>query len=182
VLNLLDGKDWRIKGEGYTVDLKLPRFETTTDLKLNDIMADLGMPTIFTPNAELMDMVVNTTDADESFYVSLMKQSAAIKLNEEGTEAAAVTVIGVEPTGMSDYAEFHATRPFLYIISEQSTGAIFFIGQYMGEPTGDSDGISRPTTMMQGERIYDLQGRQLKAYSSLPKGIFIQHGRKVVVK
>ena len=183
VLNLLDGNDWRIKGEGYTVDLKLPRFETTTDLKLNDIMADLGMPTIFTPNAELMDMVVNTTDADESFYVSLMKQSAAIKLNEEGTEAAAVTVIGVEATSAADdYADFHATRPFLYIISEQSTGAIFFIGQFMGEPTGDSDDISRPTTMMQDERIYDLQGRQLKVHSSLPKGIFIQNGRKVVVK
>ena len=66
-----------------------------------------------------------------------MKQVAKIKLNEEGTEAAAVTVIGIKMTafdpGEPQHVEFHATRPFLYVISEKSTGAIFFIGQYMGD-------------------------------------------------
>lgn len=66
-----------------------------------------------------------------------MKQVARIKLNEEGTEAAAVTVAEMyfESTLVSEpqHVEFHANRPFLYVISEKSTGAIFFIGQYMGD-------------------------------------------------
>jgi serpin B len=64
----------------------------------------------------------------------MMKQVARIKLNEEGTEAAAVTVIGMKNSAMAPRrVNFHATRPFLYVISEQSTGAIFFIGQFMGD-------------------------------------------------
>ena len=68
----------------------------------------------------------------------MMKQVARIKLNEEGTEAAAVTVIGSYGTTSVDPKEpervnFHATRPFLYVISEESTGAVFFVGQYMGD-------------------------------------------------
>lgn len=66
-----------------------------------------------------------------------MKQVAKINVSEEGTEAAAVTVIGEYTTGMPDIADFHATRPFLYIISERSTGIICFIGQYMGDITMD---------------------------------------------
>ena len=66
-----------------------------------------------------------------------MKQVARIKLDEEGSEAAAVTVIGLETTAFEPHepphVTFHATRPFLYIISELSTGAIFFMGQYVGE-------------------------------------------------
>ena len=64
-----------------------------------------------------------------------MKQVARIKLNEEGTEAAAVTVIGLNEKSVGPeprYVEFHANRPFLYVITEQSTGTIFFIGQYTG--------------------------------------------------
>ena len=64
-----------------------------------------------------------------------MKQVAKIKLDEEGTEAAAVTVIEVNTTSMpgpSQTIEFHANRPFLYVISERQSGAIFFIGQYTG--------------------------------------------------
>jgi serpin B len=68
-------------------------------------------------------------------YISLMKQVAKIKVNEAGTEAAAVTVIGVDQAdnGGPRYVHFHANRPFLYVISEWSTGAIFFIGKYVGD-------------------------------------------------
>ena len=67
-------------------------------------------------------------------YIKLMKQVAKIKLDEEGTEAAAVTVIGMVKNAPSkpNYITFHANHPFLYIISEQSSDAIFFIGQYTG--------------------------------------------------
>jgi serpin B len=113
------------------VDVKLPRFESQSDVDLKKVMALLGMPKAFSPAAEFPDFCNGST------YIDLMKQVAKIKLNEEGTEAAAVTVIGIKMTaldpGEPQHVEFHATRPFLYVISEKSTGAIFFIGQYMGD-------------------------------------------------
>jgi serpin B len=68
-------------------------------------------------------------------FIGLMKQVARIKLSEEGTEAAAVTVIGVNKTSVGGLSivHFHANRPFLYVISERSSGAVFFIGQYYGD-------------------------------------------------
>ena len=67
-----------------------------------------------------------------------MKQVARIKLSEEGTEAAAVTIVGELANAGGElptpqHVNFHANRPFLYVISEQSTGAIFFIGKYVGD-------------------------------------------------
>ena len=110
-----------------TVDVKLPRFESKSDMDLTKIMSALGMPKAFTPAAEFPNFCNVRT------FIGLMKQVAKIKLNEEGTEAAAVTVIGMKnmAAGPLQRVEFHANRPFLYVISEQSTGAIFFIGQYM---------------------------------------------------
>lgn len=112
------------------VDVKLPRFETNTDIGLNSVMAALGMPNAFNP--EKADF---TNFCNKPTYITMMKQVAKIKLDEEGTEAAAVTVIGVNTTsipGPSQTIEFHANRPFLYVISERQSGAIFFIGQYTG--------------------------------------------------
>ena len=110
------------------VDVKLPRFESNTDLTLDKIMATLGMPNAFNPNLAEFPEFCNVPT-----YIDMMKQVARIKVNEEGTEAAAVTVIFVKLVNAAPRrVSFHATRPFLYIISEQSTGAIFFIGQFMG--------------------------------------------------
>lgn len=113
------------------VDVKLPRFESQTDVDLRPIMAALGMPKVFDPNLADFSNFCNV-----STYIGLMKQVARIKLNEEGTEASAVTTIGVKnsvnPIELQ-HVQFHATRPFLYVISELSTGAIFFIGQFMGD-------------------------------------------------
>ncbi len=114
---------------GATVDVKLPRFETNTDLDLVKIMSRLGMPKAFTVSAEFPDFCNVPT------YIALMKQVARIKVSEEGTEAAAVTVIGMKNSVTPSepiHVNFHADHPFIYIISEQSTGAIFFIGHYTG--------------------------------------------------
>ena len=111
------------------VDVKLPRFESKSDVDLTKIMPALGMPKAFIPSAEFPNFCNVQT------YIGLMKQVAKIKLNEEGTEAAAITVIGLNMAMPSEpqRVTFHATRPFLYVISERSTGAIFFVGQYMGD-------------------------------------------------
>ena len=115
---------------GQTVDVKLPRFETTTNIDLKAIMTALGMPNAFDYQKADFSNFCNTPT-----YIGLMKQVAKIKLDEEGTEAAAVTVIGMdngEMTGGPSIVTFHANHPFLYVISEKQTGAVFFIGQYTG--------------------------------------------------
>ena len=125
-------RQYQWMGGTAIVDVKLPSFESESELELKKIMSALGMPKAFTPNADF------TNFCNVPTYIGLMKQVAKIKLNEEGTEAAAVTVIGDVSSAPGKPSEplhvnFHATRPFLYVISELSTGAIFFIGQYMGD-------------------------------------------------
>ena len=131
VLEDLTADRWqRMPMADAEVDVKLPSFESNTDVTLNDIMSQLGMPKAFTDYAEFPDFCNVPT------RIGLMKQVARIKVDEAGTEAAAVTVIGMVTTAISPeprLVTFHATRPFLYVISERSTGAIFFIGQYNGK-------------------------------------------------
>ena len=112
------------------VNVSLPRFETDTDIDLKPIMTKLGMPDAFNPFKADFRNFCNT-----EVYIELMKQVAKIKVDEEGTEAAAVTVIGVVMTSIEpepQYVTFHANHPFLYVISEQQTGAVLFIGKYTG--------------------------------------------------
>ena len=132
ILNNLNAERWRENKRQMseqTVDLKLPRIETCTDLELNEIMQSLGIQKAFTNAAEFDKFCKIPTS------IGLIKQVARIKLDEKGTEAAAVTVI-LQKLGSAANSplpiEFHANRTFLYVISEQSTGAIFFIGKFTG--------------------------------------------------
>ena len=116
----------------YEVDVKLPRFETDTNIDLQDIMSALGMHDAFDADkADFRNFCVTPT------YIGMMKQVAKIKLDEQGTEAAAVTEVGMYATAIAPLIpagpfDFHANHPFLYVISEVQTRAIFFIGQYTG--------------------------------------------------
>ena len=141
-------------------------------------MSELGMPTAFSLSAEF-PWFCNTP-----VYISNMFQVAKIKLDEEGTEAAAVTVIEIDGAAMPEEPKrFHANRPFLYIISEQSTGAIFFIGQFTGGVTADvRTGIigtkAEPRTDA-NNLIYNLSGQRLTKEPA--RGLYIKNG-KVMIK
>ena len=122
--------------QGYEVDLKLPRFETASDtdeLGLVELMKKMGIKQAFDSDfAEIPNMC-----EDRNLYISMMRQKAKIKVNEEGSEAAAVTVAGVNATtavSPQEYpkATFHANRPFVYVISEASSGVILFVGKFTG--------------------------------------------------
>ena len=118
------------KMDSAIVKVWLPRFETETDINLKDIMTKLGMPNAFDAAKADFSNFCNT-----SAYIGQMKQVAKIKLDEEGTEAAAVTSIDItlsyNPLKPKDIT-FNANHPFLYVISEKESGAILFIGQYTG--------------------------------------------------
>lgn len=117
--------------EKCVVDLKLPKFTTSTEVVLNDAISKLGAPSIFTGAANFKNM------SDASIFISKMLQKAKIEVSEEGTKAAAITAGMVAMTALNPdeprHVKFHANRPFVYIITERQTGAIFFVGQYLGE-------------------------------------------------
>ena len=122
----------------YEVDLKLPRFETDSDTDKLDIkdglvglMKKMGINLAFDSYfAEIPNM------CEAPVYIAMMRQKAKIKVNEEGSEAAAVTVAGmIEKSAMPmEYpkATFHANRPFVYVIQEASSGVILFVGKFTG--------------------------------------------------
>lgn len=123
----------------YAVDLKLPRFETAFDTDdaggLIELLKGMDIRRAFDGNsAEIPNMCENG-----DLYISMMKQKAKIKVNEEGSEAAAVTIAGlnflsaVADTQEPPKATFHANRPFVYVIHEQSSGVILFVGKFMGK-------------------------------------------------
>ena len=172
VLDALNGSNWHGRGYMHDVDLKLPRFETNSMIELVDVMSALGMPTAFTVYAEFPSF------CNVPVYIGNMCQVAIIKLDEQGTEAAAVTVIE-GASSVPDYAVFHANRPFLYIISEQSTGAIFFIGQYTGGVNAKiHTGIASIKQPKPSPNLYNLSGQRL---SKVPaRGLYIQNGKKIL--
>ncbi len=133
VTDYLNGKEWDAFASSLVscdVDLWLPKFETSFRIKLNDILCAMGMPTAF--NKDLADFSAMSMPSP---YLSYVQQDAIIKVDEEGTEAAVVSSAGMMATsaGPGDHIVFHADRPFLYLITESSTGAILFAGKYSGE-------------------------------------------------
>lgn len=116
--------------EQCIVDLKLPRFSVETELPLNDIVAKLGAPSMFKPGVADFNRM-----ATGQMCISKMLQKAKIEVEEEGTRAAAVTVGVMVGASLRSHeprrVEFHANRPFAYIITD-SNGAIVFIGRYTG--------------------------------------------------
>ena len=107
------------------VDLFLPRFKTEYSKYLNEILTKMGMGIAFSDAADF------TGITDIPARISFVKQDSYISTDESGTEAAAVTTVGIELTSMPSEPQrviFNAERPFIYIIQENSTGAILFMG------------------------------------------------------
>ena len=124
----------------YEVDLKMPRYETSSDTDdledgLISVLQDMGIHLAFDSNwAEIPNM------ANTNVFISKMRQKAKIEVNEEGTKAAAVTVAEMAVTAVEpgieqskpQKATFHANRPFVYVIREASSGVILFVGKFTG--------------------------------------------------
>ena len=112
------------------VDVWFPKFESKFKIRLNDILSAMGMPLAF-GNADFRAM---SPDAD---CLSFVQQDGAIKVDEEGSEAAAVSVAGMlKNTAVGDIPQvafFHADHPFIYLITEASTGTVLFAGRYSGK-------------------------------------------------
>ena len=115
----------------HEIDILMPKFEIISDIDLREILESMGIKTAFTPYADFSNM------SNTGLYVSIIKQKAKIEVNEDGAKASAVTIAEMLVTspGPQEYqkTDFHANRPFLYLILEESTRSIFFIGTYCGD-------------------------------------------------
>ena len=106
--------------------LLLPKFKMEYETELNDALKSLGMASAFTDFADFSKMV----EGDASLLISKVKQKTYIDVNEEGTEAAAVTSVQMEATSapVDTPFEMEANRPFFLMITDDETGIVLFIG------------------------------------------------------
>lgn len=116
-------------GSFHDVRFKMPKLDVECSFDLIDMMKELGVRKAFSSDAEFTEMCDNVR---QNLYLGLLKQKSRIIVDESGTKAAAVTIGGMlgtmAPPSEDQPIIFHADRPFVYIIQENHTGTIYFIG------------------------------------------------------
>ena len=109
------------------INLYLPKFELEWKSSLNDVLNSMGMKIAF--NTALADFTRITSGGN--LFIDAVLHKTFIKVDEEGTEAAAVTSVGVGVTSMPDIIDFRVDRPFIFIIKENHSGTILFVGKVL---------------------------------------------------
>ena len=113
------------------VDLSLPKLKLTYERTLNDDLKALGMVSAFRPSgADFTRM----SPAGRDLYISFVKQKAFVDVHEEGTEAAAVTVVGVSVTSVPVPIVIRVDRPYLFVIRERLSGTVLFMAKITRMP------------------------------------------------
>jgi len=107
----------------YEIEVTMPRFKFEFEKVLNDQLKAMGMTDAFYP--ALADL---SNIADENLYVSFVQQNTFVDVNEEGTEAAAVTTVGINYTSVGP-EPFIVNKPFVFAIRERTTNTLLFIGK-----------------------------------------------------
>ena len=113
-----------LKFNEMEVRVQLPKFKLESTFRLGDTLTAMGMPLAFSDQADFSGMT-GTRD----LYIGAVAHKAFIEVNEEGTEAAAATAVAMKRMSMPP--QFTANHPFIFIIRENSTGTILFIGRVM---------------------------------------------------
>jgi len=109
------------------VDLTLPRFEFTRGMSLGNTLRSMGMETAFGGSANFQALT-----GGRDLYISEVVHKAFVKVDEEGTEAAAATAVVMNLTAMPVApVEMNVNRPFVFLIMDGTTGSIMFMGRVM---------------------------------------------------
>jgi serine protease inhibitor len=130
LINSLSSTDWVQLHKDMTaaeIDFGLPKFTLSYEIKLNNALSAMGMPTAFTDNADFTKI-----NAKGGLTLSFVKQNTFVAVDEKGTEAAAVTTGGVSTT--SARVPTLCDRPFVFVIHEKTSGTVLFVGK-IADPT-----------------------------------------------
>ncbi len=106
------------------VQFSMPKFTFSYEKSLKDVLSAMGMEVAFTDKADFTGIL-----PEGGILITGVKHKTFIEVNEEGTEAAAVTSVEVGVTSIGNFISFN--KPFLFAIAEKSTGTILFVGRMM---------------------------------------------------
>jgi serpin B len=141
-LNMDNLNIWRNALREEDVELSLPKFKFENTLMLSETLKDMGMPTAFLKYEADFEKIKTrlpifsrSRKKDNPPYITEVRHKAFVEVNEEGTEAAAVTCVDYSPgyvPGMELKPRifiFNADHPFIFLIQEKKTGNILFVGR-----------------------------------------------------
>ncbi|MBM3434836.1 MAG: serpin family protein [Bacteroidetes bacterium] len=133
IISQMNDQNWNIWMNYFSeanIQLSMPKFKLEYEKRLNDALIGMGMAPAFDPYAADFSKI----NPDEPLFIGFVKQKTFIDVNEEGTEAAAVTIVGMfttsTPAPELPYF-FTVNKPFVFAIKERDTGAILFLGKVM---------------------------------------------------
>lgn len=112
------------------VRLSVPKFQTTYKINLGTTLSQMGMPLAFSPS----DADFSGMTGKRDLCISEVIHQAFINVDERGTEAAAATAVVMTMTAIrpsSDIKVFNADHPFVFLIKDNTTGSILFMGKIM---------------------------------------------------
>jgi serpin B len=113
----------------HGVTITLPRFSVDSSFALRDTLGKLGMPLAFTDMADFSGI-----DGKPDLQLTSVVHKAFVKVDEDGTEAAAATGVVVGTTSAPPPAEIHLDHSYLFLIRDKPTGTILFLGR-VEDPT-----------------------------------------------
>lgn len=108
------------------VSVFLPKFKMTSEFRLSETLASMGMPDAFGGNADFSGI-----DGTKDLFISAVIHKAFVDVDEEGTEAAAATaaVISLTSAPSTPPPTFRADHPFVFLIHDNHSGSILFVGR-----------------------------------------------------
>jgi len=102
----------------------LPKFQMEYETSLNEPLQRLGMESAFSGLADFSNMVENG-----GVSIDEVRHKSYVRVDEKGTEAAAATSVAIVESAAGDSFHFKADRPFLFLVRENRSGMILFIGE-----------------------------------------------------
>lgn len=118
-------KGWMSGLQKTGMEIKMPKFKFSYEIKLNEELKHLGMEVAFDRTGLANFTRIN---ASGNLHIDEVKHKTFIEVNESGTEAAAVTSVGIQVTSVQQPSAVLINRPFVYAIREMKTGLILFTG------------------------------------------------------
>ena len=124
---------WTSSLEKMEVNVSLPKFELSFPFRLDEILQEMGMVDAFTGNADFSGI-----EESRELYLNAVLHKAFVEVNEKGTEAAAATAVIMQTKSISFMSvDFTADHPFIFLIRENRSGSILFLGRVNNTATSD---------------------------------------------